>query len=478
MVLFTDQKWSWKRFGPTNPPQNKFLYLIAPSSSYTNSQAKIRQRIDLLTGLGFVVYVPKFSGDKLLLDPSINQNECEDSFLRDAVAPEAGAEQIISAIRGDAHGYVQGSKEQYCIMPLMGGDSFEKKLEPVLDHFSQNKGQKNLNSIICGYSNASCASFLAERGICQYVSTPFANIFTRSEAECEQQKNNLLEFLKNPQSFREEHREESFLAVAGQQNPQKIVTNHYIFNGGPFIDGIAGRKIDFNPKKPWSIAIEGFATKSRNRGEIMWKRNVERFFGICTKNGNLPEYFEVGIIASRMDGSNNSKKLQFDDECRIAKSDYNLAILRNQSARLIESMDEIIKKCKDDENSESAVLRAAGMGEVQKIIAEYDQNEKPQLSDESLKKIIDWQNNISDLVYEDIKAVCEENGVMMLKNPQLGHHLENNTNFSGVRLLEKSQDGCYEGRVGDRNKLSSDPSATPSHPKVPGKRKFGDFQQS
>lgn len=177
--------YKWESYGNESNP---VIALLAPSDAL--SQEIIEGRKDRLVRMGFCVKMPKFDETEgLLVEPNIFRKKSRiDGGVSPAVSKEVGANQIIESIN-----------KGWNIVALMGGESFKDKIPLILDHFEHNTRNDSIPRVkIFGMSDTTYANILASHGICDFVSTPFTNIFYRSETDdvLKNQADNLEKALK------------------------------------------------------------------------------------------------------------------------------------------------------------------------------------------------------------------------------------------------------------------------------------------
>lgn len=358
--------YKWVNFG--DEKSKKVLAIVALSNAHQGKegQEKIKQRIDVLTREGFCVWVPQFSDGNLLIEEEVDEKREESRIsgtFTPAVSAETGVRQFIECLQKGID-----------IMPLMGGDNFEKKIPHIIKYYEEHPEEKRPHIRLYGFSNATWGVALMSHGICNFISTPFASVFileTQDETyrDQAQQLRKLLNFEKidnHPRKILYNH--EDKLA-------QITETFHYPFNAGVLWSEVDEKNCTnyFSPPQDqkWSMSFEGYMQQSANN-----EKNTNPSWGIKKflekHKDNLPQFIELGNLATRKDGTNGYSNLQYNEDGEILANEYNLRKLGH-------------------------------------------------LNVEDAKKLILEQNQLIKVNHEKIIAVAKEFGVPVILNTSNGH---------------------------------------------------------
>ncbi|MBU6339751.1 MAG: hypothetical protein KGQ36_07275 [Rickettsiales bacterium] len=388
--------YNWVSYGNESNP---VIALIAPSNAFADKagQKIINVRINKLVEKGFCVKVPKFNDGSLLVEPEFEGRK-KSERLMDSVSPavskEVGASQIIDCI-----------SKGWNIMPFMGGDGFEEKIPLLIDYYSRNPQEKNSAVKFFGMSNSTYATALMSHGICSFVSTPFTNIFLRSDPASELFDEKLILPAEGLEKTLKGQRVEDFSRKIICDSTKKLdsikTTFHYPLNSGNISQEVRGNKLLHIPSDQiWSISVEGFIQRPGNKELIEYAGLLDKF--LEQHRDNLPAFIEIGNLATRLDGQNGYSNLLHDKETGlISIESYNIKKLLSQ---------------RKDLNSETVV------------------------------EMLKWQNSILEKIIKEVSEVASKHGVALIQNTRNGH----------CANMDIVQGGLIKVRtVGDRVEIES-----------------------
>ncbi len=193
-------EYKWLSLSSGNESKTKPVFaLISPANGFygADGQQFIRNRLELLTKLGFEIKIPVFNTeinnissipDKINFD--IAKQKAALELMQLVIEPnvDGRSEPQYPASGPNANSPIVGAdiikdciKNGWNMMPLMGGASFDKKLPHLIKYFAEHPEEKNPVVKIFGYSNITFANSLALNGICSYCPTPFTNFFSKIE---------------------------------------------------------------------------------------------------------------------------------------------------------------------------------------------------------------------------------------------------------------------------------------------------------
>jgi hypothetical protein len=398
-------QYRWQSAGEINNP---VIAYIAPSNLI--SQDIIQKRIDMLVRNGFCVKYPVYD-DQLLapkeLDGRKSGGRMGDQVSSPAVNIQDGANQVIDCI-------VNG----WNIMPLMGGDSFEQKLPLIIKYFEEHPEHKNPRVKFFGLSNATFAAFLQASGICRFIATPFLSAITRSDEGQQQYQKAAQELLKIMREESTESHSRPILFEPSNQLSKIYKTTHYVLNVGPICADIKddykdlGLSLKIPDGQKWSMAFEGFIENGSGIRLVNYHHLIREF--LIQHKDNLPQFIEIGNIATRLDGVEGYQNLHHDQNGLIELSDQN-----------------INKILKDEEKLRNY---------VKKIIALQDKGDIPQdkktpfpaiilqkvshgetLDSGDIVQIIEQENSRIKFIQAEVIRASEEFGISLILNNRYGH---------------------------------------------------------
>jgi len=443
------------------------LAFIAPASGFyrVSGQEKIRERLELLTRLGFEeqkpgfeIQIPIFSYSidgadldafpnkidfnipqqkaaleqiQVVIEPNV-ANRAEADFpalLPHANSPETGASIIIDCI-----------KKGWNMMPLAGGESFENKLPHIKKYFARNPHEKKPAVNIFGYSNISFANSLALDGICSYMPTQFTNNFTKiADIKSKELKENLsageqewLAFLKgqaakltsafeNPASV--SHENKKIIYLPPNQAPQGNST-HYPLN----LDVLNPKCLDQNfftpnPQEKWSFAIEWMMQKGDN--PATFSNAVELLDKFLDRNkAHLPEFIELGVLGTRFDGMNGLWDLIYDEDALLKVDDANIAIISYRTkAGFVQTLNKFLTNYKDCSESDKILHGALPIFLRDKLdpalnkIGEVD----GAITDQEIKEVFKWRNDVFQRVKNQVLEIAVKYNLPLVQNSNFGH---------------------------------------------------------
>jgi len=390
------QNYTWHQSGDEKNPRIAF---IAPSNGL--GQEVIKKRIELLVNKGFCVSYPLYesdSGEKFfLVDPRVRREGFErmKGSITPAVSETDGADQIIETIESGID-----------IMPLMGGESFEKKIPHILKYFADNPEKKNMAVRIFGLSNATFANYLAAQEICSFVSSPFVKAISDSDdgkKAYHQVVKDLLKVMKR-EPF---EKSRQFKVLEGEIC--NISTRHYPLNVGTFSEAAQKEVITggFNPAGNYSIEVEGFIELGSRRRTINIADCVKSF--LEAHIDNPPQFMVCGLFCTRFDGAKGYNELFYDEEGLISVSDENIEAIFAKRSGLKTDMAAAIK-----DNSEKRKIEFSPEFTA-KIQAEGE------LMKEDIVAVIKHENLQIKQLHADLKVVALEHGIPVLLSTDFGH---------------------------------------------------------
>ncbi len=309
---------NWQSFGAESDP---IIALVGLSDVFPDLEI-IKGRINSLVARGLCVKVPKFSEsrepfDDLLVEPNLVRFASRiPGALTPAVSPETGKLLIVECINSG-----------WNIAAFMGGESCENKIMPVIEYFESHPRDKSKPLItIFGMSDTTYANILANRGICNFVSTPFTNIFFRSltDPDLQESATRLAMVLRG-----EEVVEFPRSLICDLTN--KLVNLepifHYPFNAGVLGSEIKGPQLLQIPSdQRWGISVEGFIEKVGGE-EINYPDLLNNFLKL--HKSNPPVFVEVGNIATRRDGKGGYANLLHGDDGKILINEGNIGKIQS-----------------------------------------------------------------------------------------------------------------------------------------------------
>lgn len=391
-----DKKYYWKQAGN---PENRRIAVIAASNFL--SQEFIQKRIAELVDLGFCVEFPVYKDKEgqefLLMDPLLDRGDASHRIAGSgspAVSDIDGASQIIEAIEAGID-----------MMPLMGGDSFEKKISIILQYFSENPEKKNMEVRFFGLSNSTYANFLSRDGICHFVATPFISVISearRGDKRFFQVSQDLTDLLKgNFQGCKRKLK----AAQEGFTVPNSS-TSHYPMNIAPFIDFVENKFEEF--EKPYSLEFEAFIESGTEVSLLNFKWILETLF----KNhaNNLPEFVVCSLITSRFDGNRGYARLSYDENGLIELSEDNCERIFQNSSQLKEYISTFAEEIKKD----------SAPSEYRQDVLDIIESGK-EFTRQDVFKIMQYENDVIIKRRQDIAAVCSRFNVPLLFSSDFGH---------------------------------------------------------
>jgi len=392
------KNYTWHQIGDK---ENQPIAFIAPSNAW--SQEVIKKRIDLLVAKGFCVICPLYKSDSeeyFLVDPREKHEEVE--RMRGSITPAVseidGANQIIEAIEAGID-----------IMPLMGGENFEKKIPHILEYFAKHPEGKNMAVRIFGLSNATFANYLAAQGICDFVSSPFLSVISDSDdgkKDYDAIAEALLKVMKRQSG---EHVRE-FKVMEGEDEVRNISTKHYPLNIGPLIEAAEKKVIaeGFNPTGNYSIEFEGFI-EIGSRRRILDIASIVRNFLKAHKD-NPPQFMVCGIFSTRFDAAKGYNKLSHDEETLIALSDNNIEAIFAKRLDLKKDLAAAIT-----DNTERRKV------EFSPELTAKIQDQDYELTKEDIATVIKHENLQIRQLHEDLRGVAQEYKIPLLLSADFGH---------------------------------------------------------
>ncbi|MCE3255249.1 MAG: hypothetical protein K0R25_743 [Rickettsiaceae bacterium] len=467
-------KWVTLISGKESEEKKPVFALIAPAGGFYGSlgQQKIKERLELLTSLGFEVKIPVFSLDEngeditslqekinfdvaeqrsafgqmqVVIEPNVQgREEPEFPILAPfANSPQTGANLIIDCI-----------KNGWNMMPLAGGNSFQDKLPYVKRYFAEHPNDKNPEVNIFGYSNITWANSLMLDGICSYYPTQLTNNFTKiADIKAKQQKNGLNkgeeEWLVYLESQAEKLKSVLTNPVSVREGDRKVIFNppptakslegnamHYPLN----IDVFTGLESDPNlfmpnPKEKWSFAIEWMMQRGDNPS--VFSNAVELLDKFLARNINhLPEFIEIGVLGTRFDGLNGLWDLIYDEKGDMEISDANMDIILSREPikqGFVKKLNEFLsnyKNCSDEDKKLHGVLPNFLQNKLDhnlNKIASVDGN----ISREEVGEIFKWRNEVFQRVLAKVTEVAEKYNLPLVLNSSYGHVANMSPNVSG-----------------------------------------------
>lgn len=478
------------------------LAFIAPANGFYGlaGQQLIRDRVQLLTRLGFAVKIPVFSLDQtalpekinfdiakqksaleqmqLMIEPNVaSRNEVEfPASAPNANSPQVGAEIIIDCI-----------KNGWNMMPLLGGVSFQDKLPYIREYFAAHPEEKNPAVKIFGYSNLTFANSLVLDGICSYLPTQFINNFSKIEeikakrleralsagevewlGFLESQAKKLMAALCNPASVSAGERRVLFY-------PPNIAANlegtamHYPLNAGVFTEIELDPKVFIpNPKEKWSFAIEWMMQEGDPAAAQKAFKLLDRF--LESHRANPPQFIELGVLGTRFDGMNGIWDLIYDGDGILEVSDSNVdIILFRESTKqgFIKSLNNFLdgyKSCSAEDKELHGALPSFLQNKLDhnlNKISEIDET----ISREEIKDILKWQNEIRERIVGKVCEVAKKHNLPLVFNPNYGHVANMSPDVSGPCEYRFEGVSLNLRRLEDRSATISETAADKEKPK-------------
>ncbi|MBU6141457.1 MAG: hypothetical protein KGP29_07910 [Proteobacteria bacterium] len=356
--------YTWESFGDESHPA---IALVATSNCFADQEI-IELRKTKLIEKGFCVKIARFDDGLLMVEAEVAGRKKSDRLgdsISPAVSAEVGAQQIIDCINLG-----------WNIMPFMGGESLKDKIPLIVDHFSSKPQDKKPSVTIFGMSDVTYATVLASHGICSFTSTPFTNIFLRSDEHLAAAAERLEKLMKG-----EEVEDFPRRIICDPSNKLADLnrTFHYPLNIGNIAHEVEGRRLLQIPSdQKWSISVEGFLQRPGNVALVNYHWLLTEF--IKQHSDNPPAFIELGNIATRLDGSNGYTNLLHDEESgRILINPYNI----------------------------DKILAKKGRSDLEAIKATVE--------------TLESQNLLIDRLIEDLSKVAAEHGIPLIQNTRNGH---------------------------------------------------------
>jgi hypothetical protein len=406
-------EYNWTSYGDS---KNPVIALIATSNGFEGEEGQkiLRDRIDVLVNRGFCVKVPIYGDGKVVVQTDVSGRESSriSGTVTPAVDPETGANQVIDCIRFG-----------WNVMPLMGGDSFERKIPLIAAYFKQNPEHKRPAVKIFGFSNSTFATILASRGICSFISTPFSSVFTRKGFEAQAKQ---LELVMKGENTEQYHR-------AILQDPTNSLndlqeTYHYPVNIGVIDKEIDHIKAGDNTlclsveEGNWSLGFEGFLQRTDKVFPLNYPYLLEKFLENHQKNP--PKFIEMGNFATRLDGANGYANLNHDDAGFISINEANIGKLLQNQKKLKEDVAKIAKEKEGLEQkpnqsvSEQRSLMILSL--IPQEVFEKSQGDQDFNRDDVIK-ILKAQNETTKIIRDEISQVAEKLNIPLILNTRNGH---------------------------------------------------------
>ncbi|MBP7709778.1 MAG: hypothetical protein KA100_01755 [Rickettsiales bacterium] len=471
------------------------LALIAPANGFYGSlgQQKIKDRLELLTKLGFEVKIPVFSCDfdgsdiasiqekinfdiaeqkaalgsmQVVIEPNLEgRMEPEFPVLAPlANSPLTGARLVIDCVQNG-----------WNMMPLAGGTGLQEKVPHVRQYFASHPDLKNPTVTMFGYSNITWSNSLMLDGICSYCPTQFINNFTKIEeikakidpslgeiewlAYLESQAEKLKLALVNPANIDTADRKVLFFPSSANEVVEKSM--HYPLN----VDVFTGPESDPNlfmpnPDEKWSFAIEWMMQRGDNPS--IFSNAVELLDGFLARNAaHPPEFIEMGILGTRLDGLNGLWDLIYDEDGNIT-SDANVDIIlfKDSTKRgFVEKLNHFLreyKSCSAEDRSLHGDLPSFLRDKLDCDLNKISKVDVETISREEIKDIFKWRNEVFSRVTQKVVEVAAKHNLPLVFNSSYGHVANMSPNISGPCEYKFDELGLSLRKLEDRS-LTANP---------------------
>ena len=438
-------KYEWQQIGDSENP--KKIAIIATSNGFICDEGRkawIAKRVTNFTNLGFCVYIPQYEDGSLIFEPDAPTGSAQigESHAR-AVSPTTGAQQIIDA-----------AKNGWDIFPYMGGTSFVDKIGLVTKHFNNEAAEKPKNPIrmFC-YSDCSYGAFLQSHhpDIFRFYSTTSAvelghdevapGAVARAEYDSTYARkvadlSSLLstdEIKPYPRKILYSPSAAPFDLEAVQYFPLHTdmlwatTIDFDVERGGGgdlgflrfgHIPAEAKSETHLNTSRPYILGLEGFLQQPavNKKYDNQFPKHLDEFLSKCVEKNQLPIAIEIGLLASRLDGSNGyNLKLHDEETGLILVSGFNIERLFRDRAKIANQIREIAES-PAAETSDN-ILTAVPEDVMKKVIAGAE------LDKEDIAKILAGENEKILKMQGEMVAICEKYKVPAIMNNRCGHTL-------------------------------------------------------
>jgi len=435
----------WESFGEL---QNPTIALIAPSNGIGGDEGQkiIRDIIEKLVQRGFCVMVPNYDDGNLLI-----QKDTEISLI-DKIPrnnPDNNAQQIKDCIDNG-----------WNMMPLMGGNGLGKIIPNLVEYYKQYPNKKNSHVKIFGFSNSTYASILASHDICHFIATPFSNIFTKPEFEEESIQ---LDYIMKNKTISPYSR--SILQDPENKLDSVEITKHYPLNSGNLVaeaDMKSRLQINITENEKWSIGLEGFI---QGPDFVSKSHDLDFLDNFLEKHkNNLPQFIEIGNLATRLDGTRGYLNLRHDSSGKIIINESNIKKILSKEKSLRTDLNKIFDKITElqqkdlrntEENQDLKILSL-----IPKEIFNKSRDNKP-LDKQDIAKVLKSQNDAIDIMFTEIKSTALKYKVPLIHNSRFGHCANMSVVNGGLnKVAMKDNNIEMEMISGPEKSISSSSKAT------------------
>ena len=467
--------YKWVTLTSGNELEEKPVFaFISPANGFYGlaGQQAIRNRLELLTRLGFEVKIPVFSLDgagddiaaipekinfdiaeqrstleqmQIVIEPNVAGRD-EPAFPESAPnanSPQTGADIIKDCV-----------KNGWNMMPLMGGSSFDKKLPYIKHYFANHSEDKDPTVKIFGYSNITFANSLMLDGICSYSPTPFTNFFSKIvEVKAKQSQRHLSEGEVDWLTYLESQAEKLKSALIDPISignaerrvifyPSTVPTNlegtsmHYPLNADVFTGLESDPKV-FVPKasEKWSFAIEWMIQKGDNPAAVSKAFKMLDEF-LDNNISNLPQFIELGVLGTRFDGMNGIWDLVYDENGDLEVSDTNVDIILFREATkqgFVNKLNDFLSGYKNCSAEDKEILGTLPTFLQSKL--DHDLNKISEvegaISREEIKDVFRWRNEVCERVVGKVIEIAKKHDLPLVFNSNYGHVANMSPNIAG-----------------------------------------------
>lgn len=406
-----DNKVNWELSGDSSNPT---IALIAPSNGFGDEEGQevIKNRINKLKEKGFYVMVPKYDDGNLLVESEVEGRKSFGRLFK-SVTPAVSIDNCVAQIKDSI-------RNGWNMLPLMGGNGFQRIIPILVDYYQENPTEKNMNVKIFGFSNSTFATILNSYDICHFVATPFSSVFMRDGFESEASQLELI--MKNQQVAPYPRR----VLVDDEGKLAKInLTKHYPINSGNLrqdCDETSKLQLNIAPGENWSLGLEGFIQLPGNILAVNYFESLSKF--LEKHQHNLPQFIEIGNFVTRLDGDDGYQNLRHDDCGKIILDEKNVSrilakeeSLRFELKKSIDMKKELEEKQDRDFGQQHSLTILSLIDE--KIIGKAIGGDP--LTQDDIICLIQSQNNAIDKIMSDITQVVQRFKVPLVHNSRFGH---------------------------------------------------------
>ncbi len=416
------KNYEWVSFGDASNPT---IALIAPSDGEAGESGKERVKTlkNILVARGFCVKMPEYTDGSLVIEKTVEGRKysAKMNTITPAVSSDVSANQVIDCVGNG-----------WNMLPLRGGDGFEKTVPIIAQHFEANPQDKNPNVKIFGFSNSTYATILASRGICSFISTPFVNIFDPNRSGEFQPSAQVLELEKLLTGEEVETYPRRIIYNPDNKLSSVRKTFNYPMNFGTVVSLTKEENrglLQIEPSQNWSLSVEGFLQTFGELYAIDYAHFLNKF--LSQHREHLPSFIEIGNLVTRLDGRNGYQNLLHDEATgQILVNEENVDKLYAGREKLAVDVKAFLSKksqlelqiSDSDFNSSPQEDQQHAIRQLRLISLIPDElSKKSHYDKDDVINILHSQNLIQAEVMLEIEEVVKHHRVPLIQNTRNGH---------------------------------------------------------